>query len=191
MGDRWEHFRDDSMALARDLAMWATNLAEGIGSFTAFVVMLGLFMSGLYHTLLGTIELLTDHESTMYFQHGIHLVLNGIELVFLAPITFLSWRAMSIFAAAEWSLLHSIKSKEPENQHAERDMTTPNWMQDARSAISEIKLALAGLLVALLLTDMIARVLTAQAWSPIGLAAHALGIVLCLFYYFALGNHSG
>lgn len=125
--------------------------------------MVGLFLAGIIKILSGVLDLLRMRDS----MAGLGGVLKGIELLFLAPLALLAFISMVLFVQQYYSSV------------------TPAAGQRRAPAIEMVhgvKLALAFLVVAILLTDLVEKTLTGQRDTWLGLATESLGILLGLAY---------
>jgi len=144
--------------------MWLKKSGIFIGTALSMVSMVGLFLAGILKILRGVKDLLWISDS----MTGLGEVLKGIELLFLAPLTLLAFLSMILF------VLRYYKSPAPK--------PSEQMLEPGMDMIHGVKLALAFLVVALLLTDLVEKALTGQDKSWVGLATECCGVVLGLAY---------
>lgn len=111
-------------------------------------------------------------------------ILKGIEYMFLAPIIYLSFVSVCIYSRDRMSRIAALMR--PSNSAKPPEAVLPYSMS---SILHEVKSLFAGLMVAVLLTDLVARILYGRPpFEAMALLAHSVGIIMCGAYYVVLNR---
>jgi len=157
------------------------------GLYTSIGLSIGVFLAGFGYLVVGTLDLIRNHSvfSALHLgdephSNGLGYILEGLELLFLAPIVGLTFAGSSTFLRSQLYRLKALL--DPNNVHALVDAKTEALATFNRQG----KVGFVGFMIALLLTNLIRQVITGTVVDPWSLAGHAVGILMCLGYYLAL-----
>jgi hypothetical protein len=123
---------------------------------------------------------------------GVTSILKGLEYIFLAPIIFLGFVSICLYLRERIARIASSTDPvrpgsgvlQPLVVSAERHSDPMLQM------MREVKAQIAGLMLALLLTNLISRILVGPAYTGLDLVAESVGMVICGSYYLILDRHS-
>lgn len=158
---------------------------SGAAYVSAFLMWL-VAAGGLFHAFwaLRYLFALSDHAA---FTNAVKYLLKGIELILIAPLPYLVLCSVN-------GLVTTLRSK-VRALHADSVSLTSqdvSHVQDATIILQNVKQWIAGILVALLLTDLVGKLLSDEfVFSLIGLTAHLGATVVAIGYYVVVGMHSG
>lgn len=149
--------------------------------FFSFVLAALIYLDGLLDIARGACGLLLyeyypqNWVGSQWIKHQsrqeLSLILNGLELLFLAPAVGLTFASTIFFLSNKLECLQNRLrhiAANPEDQF-EREM-------------HDIKFLVTGLMVSVLLTDLIGRVISDQELTSLRLFASASGITLTICY---------
>ena len=155
-----------------------------IGVWASGLSMIGLFLAGIVKILLGVGESIRSLG-----EQGLADVLKGIEYLFLAPLTLLAYISMVLFVQSYLramldTVVDSPHTLVPTGTANATSASTPVERDEPPSAamVHKVKLALAFLVIAILLTDLVEKALTNRTTNWLSLAGECAAILLGLGY---------
>jgi hypothetical protein len=113
------------------------------------------------------------------FQQGIERLLKGVELLLLAPLVYLVFGTMSTLVSSFRRRLHVLNGNSDETEVA----ASRAHLAETFHLVHQVKHSIAGLFVALLLTDLIGRVLEDRVFTWLAMASQVAALAMCIFYY--------
>lgn len=154
-------------------------------------MMITLFGVGLYKGLCGVYSIFPVWPGRASFTEGVETILKSIEILILAPLVYLVFATVSTYAA---SVHDFIVLKRHEQFSASQDQgeraDAERRLHDCHELLQQVKQIVAGLFVALLLTDLISRIFRNEQFTLIGAGAEAVALGAAITFYFAVGLHA-
>jgi hypothetical protein len=149
-----------------------------VGALWAAAISLGLLFGGL---LLITLSII-DHG--LVFGDLVPTVLKGLELIFLSPLVFLSY--ITLFRLCQ----HWIEWLRGSDRVRGTGSAEEAKRLEGDRAVDRLKVMIASLMVALLITDMISKIFSGSPQADSRLLAEALAGSLSIAFYFIAVRHT-
>ena len=157
-------------------------LYRRVGGPAALLCMVALFAAGLGLSLYS----LSVGISRVYvsgvrgaFQSSIGYLLEGIELVILAPLVYLVFASMATLVGSVRRRLKALNHLQDEEELAR----SRQHLDETFDVVHRVKQSIAGLLVALLITDLAGKVLNRESLTWMEIVAQLGALVICIAYY--------
>jgi hypothetical protein len=148
-----------------------------------------IFLVGLLDVGLGVVGLVLETNIIFFIDwrpanSGLSGILNGLELLFLAPAVALTFASSVVFLKAKIDRLMNIM----DGQGGKDDLAIKDVSNIVRAEVYQVKHSVTGLMIAVLLTDLIGRIISRAQFDVTALAASGVGTGLCLTYYLVLAR---
>lgn len=160
---------------------------SALGGYIAVALSVVIFALGLLEVGLGAEGLsrkLLPHPGIAGLGHaGISEILKGLELLFLAPAVTLTYFSSVVFLKIKIDRLLNIDKVDTKGEHefsARRNIIGGEMHQ--------VKISFTGLMIAVLLTDLIGRIIASEPVQLGSLLGGGFATVLCLAYYLLLNQ---
>jgi hypothetical protein len=161
-----------------------------IGAPFAVVATVFLFGAGLatvmYALWKGVVHTYVDGVNHG-FHEGIAAVLNGIELLLVAPLVYLVLATMTTLVVSVKYRLAALNGP----FHQAREDKSRVHLEGTFALVHRVKQAVAGLFVAVLLTDFLARILNQEPFTWVQIAAQSSALLIAVAYYALQGDAAG
>jgi len=158
-----------------------------LGVMFSMLLSILIFAAGLTEILLGAKALIVEavHEgwnTGPVPRNALSSVLNGLELLFLAPMIALTFASSILFLKAKFDRLIDIIGRKNERERQAIQVHESDVVEE----MHKVKLSVTGLMVSVLLTDLIGRIITDAPLGMLRTLGSTIATILCIGYYLAL-----
>jgi hypothetical protein len=166
-----------------------TTVLYELGAAAALGAMVVLFGVGIIKAGVGTCYLVRGLVwGSVSFEQGVECFLKGIEILILAPMAYLVFATISTYAGSIHQIILLRRDDSAGGDHDQKLEQAKLQLRDCHNLLQQVKQIIAGLFVALLLTDFITKIFEERQFTSYATVAQGVALGLAVAYYYVLSD---